>query len=1142
MSSNPATPTKGICLLGMLLLSCSLGFSQAAGEIAGKVADPTGAVIPGVEVTALNTQTGASRTALSSESGIYRIPLLPPGRYSVRASLTGFKTGVREGVTLTVGEVNHIDIRLEVGSISETVTVSGEAPVVNTEQGRVSTLVDAKRIADLPLNGRNIYQLMQIAPGTVNVTNTITEPGTGQGGLSTTSVNGGRVNFNGFWLDGVGNKGLSGGTNLDPSVDSIQEFRMETLNFSAEFGNSSGSVINVVSKAGTNRFHGTAYEFHRNDNLDAREFFDEDGKPEFKQNQFGATLGGPIRKNSTFFFASYEGLRIRTGQSAIETFESPQWASFVKSYGAPVAKFLYANYPGKAITTVTDTVGSYLVSQGLVPAGPNDGPPTQANVDGFLRSEFNSPAGALKVGDPIIGETSFFTPDTTDANQFSVRIDQEMRGGKDKLFGRYYRNQSESPIVVSRAAFNSPSIAKGHQLALTETHIFSPRIVNEFRAGLNRGVLDIIAGTPGVPQIVDGANGVTYFGAYNGYPQSFHENTFTYSDVISISKGNHGMKMGVTYQRNQENSEFNVGRPSYTFYGLVYLALDDPYYQVGGVDPHIVDGTRRAELHSNFRGWRNREVGLFFNDDWKIRPNLTLNLGLRFDLYTRLREVQGRTTKFDLSKGDDIFARVRNGNFAVADALSAGDHNNFAPRVGFAWDPSGNGKMSVRGGFGVAYQSGVYNPLANSRWNPPFYSFNLICRFDACQRPNETVLYGPQRAGQAVTVTGADPNPGAGSFEGNIIAYEPTNNNSTYLTGIANPNMRDPYVMSWFVGIQREIFRNTSFEINYVGTGGRKIIRAENFNRFNGDRIGRASPTGEFAGATALNRVNPAFGILRFWENSVSSSYNGLQTQVSRRFSKGWAMTGNYTWAHSLDTRSTWHSGATTTSLAQEGYSTDVTNQRLDYGRSIFDARHRLVVSYIWELPFFKDRNGLVNAILGGWQVNGGLSLQSGLPFTPYDARAFSNVTGGDYNADGNNNDRPNAPSIGNSFDAPERSMWVNPGGGPFRIPTTNPEGVPTTSEKLGPYFGRPANGTNGTLGRNTYEGPGYANHDFATFKNFRLPFGEEAKLQVRFEFFNVFNRVNFQQPEPRINNSRFGRPFSTFDARQIQIGLKVIF
>ncbi len=1113
----------------IMLLGSPTVWAQAYGEITGTVMDATKAVIPGAEVIATNVGTGISRNALSGTSGVYRIPLLQPGNYTIRATITGFKTAVREGITVTVGQDVHVDIILEVGNIAETVTVTGEASTVDTEQGRVSSLVDSKRILDMPLNGRNVYQLMQLAPGALNTQSTIQEPGTGLGGLSTTAVNGGRINFNGFWLDGVTNRSLSGGTNIDPNVDSIQEFRMESLNFSAEFGSASASVVNVVSKSGTNDFHGTAFEFLRNDNIDAREFFD-DAKPEYKRNQFGASLGGPIRKNSTFFFTSWESLRLRTGSSAVETMESPQWGGFVQKYGAPVAQFLYKNYPApRPVTGAVLSVGDYLTEWGFI------GEPTQAEVDDFLQSTFGSPAGALAASDPMIGEASFFLPDSTDTDQWSVRIDHEFRGGKDKLFGRYYWNKQKTITLFQRPAFNSPSDGEAHQPSLSETHIFSPTVVNEFRVGLNRGRLDIYAGTPGAPYIIDAFSGTDYFGAYNGYPQLFTENVYNYSDVINITKGSHGIKAGVEFRRNQENSDFNVGRPSYYFYGLVYLALDDPYYQVGGVDPHIVDGTRKAELSSNGRGWRNTEFGAFFNDDWKLAPGFTLNLGVRYDLYTRLTEVQNRATKFDMTKGNDLWTRLRDGEFAATTALSEGDHNNFAPRIGFAWDPFRDGRMSIRAGYGVAYQAGVYNPLANSRWNPPFYSFNLIC--DVCGDPDSVILYGPQTPGQTVTADGPNPNIGAGKFEGNIIAYWPDNPNTTYLTGIPNPRMRDPYVQSWFFGIQRELSRDLSIEANYVGTAGRKLIRAENFNRFTGDRVGEESPTGEWAGDTSLNLINQTYGRMRFWENSVTSSYNALQTQVSKRFSKGWALTGNYTWAKSIDLRSTWHSGATSSNGAQEGYSTNVNNIQLDRGRSIFDARHRFVVNGIWDVPLFANSRLLLQNLFGGWQVNGILSLQSGQPFTPHNTLSFPR--GGDFNADGNNNDRPNTPSIGNSFSS-SRSDWVDPNAGPFRIQGASES--PTTSEKMA-FFGTPQPGTDGTLGRNTYDGPGFANVDFSLFKSFKIPaVNEEARLQLRFEFFNVLNRPNFYQPTPQINSVQFGRATQTFDAREIQFGIKFIF
>jgi hypothetical protein len=1140
---NKARLIVGYFLLAgaIMLLGSALSWGQTSGEITGIVTDATKAVIPGVEVVATNTGTGISRNALSESTGLYRIPLLSPGTYTVKASMTGFKTAVREGITLTVGQVARVDLVLEVGNIAETVTVSGEASPVDTEQGRVSTLVDSKRILDMPLNGRNIYTLMTLAPGAVNTQSTDFEPGAGTA-ENTSSVNGGRANFNGFWLDGVSNTGLSGGTNLTPNVDAIQEFRMETMNFSAEFGANAGSVVNVVSKSGTNSFHGTAYEFLRNDAADAAEYFDpwnpdtnSKDIPPYKRNMFGGSVGGPIVKNHLFFFGSYQGLRVRTGNSLVNTFESPQWANYVQQYGAPVAQFLYKNYPAtRPLTSITSNVGDYLTEQGWI------GEPTQAEVDSFLGSTFGSPAGALAADAPMIGDTSYFLPDPSEENQYSLRIDEEFRGGKDKLSARYFQDTFNGQIVtVEREAFSSPQQVKAIQPSVSETHIFSPAIVNEFRFGLNRNRNDIYAGDPGVPAIGDGYAGTSYFGAYNGYPQFFTENVYSYSDVVNITKGKHGMKTGVEFRRNQENSTFDVGRPSYYFYGLVYIALDDPYYQAAGVNPNLVSGSNLAELDHNNRGWRNTEFGAFFNDDWKILPNLSLNLGVRYDLYTRLTEVQNRTTQYVMNNGDNLWYRVENGYFDTATALSAGDHNNFAPRIGFAWDPFKDGKTSVRGGYGIAYQAGVYNPLANSRWDPPFYSFNGILLPSWGGVEGSTILYGPQTPGQAVTSTGPNPNPGAQLYEGNIMAYYPENPNTTYLTGIANPRMRDPYVESWFFGIQRELLRDVTLEVNYVGTAGRKIIRAENWNRFNGDRLGYISPVGTGEGDTSLNRLNSTYGTMRFWENSVTSSYNALQAQVSKRFTKGYALTANYTWAHSIDLRSTWHSGATSSNGAQEGYSTDVEDIRLDRGRSIFDARHRFVVNGIWDLPLFANSSTKIQNLLGGWQVNGILSLQSGQPFTPFIGTSFSG--GGDWNGDGTNNDRPNTPSIGNSITS-DRSSWINPASGPFNIPTTNPSGVPTLAEKEA-FFGVPELGTTGTLGRNTYEGPGFANVDFSVFKNIKIPqINEQSMVQVRFEFFNMFNRINFYQPTPTLNSSTFGTPTQTFDARQIQFGIKFIF
>jgi hypothetical protein len=332
------------------------------------------------------------------------------------------------------------------------------------------------------------------------------------------------------------------------------------------------------------------------------------------------------------------------------------------------------------------------------------------------------------------------------------------------------------------------------------------------------------------------------------------------------------------------------------------------------------------------------------------------------------------------------------------------------------------------------------------------------------------------------------------------------------------------------------LVRDTTIEVNYVGTLGRKLIRSEDFNRFAGDQLGWPEPGfGRFDGDPALNRINDAEGTLRFWENSVNSNYHALQVQFNKRYAAGFSLNAHYTWAKALDIRSTWHSGSTSSNFRQEGYSTDLRNIRADYGRAVFDARHRAVVNWLWDMPFLRNADSwAVSNLIGGWQLNGIVALQSGQPFTPHVNSSFASGDA-DFNADGNRNDRPNTPSVGSRLSC-SRSDFTNPNSGCFNISGSS------TADKLA-YFGKPEDGAIGTLGRNTYDGPGLANVDFSLFKNINVPqISEDARFQVRFEFFNLFNRVNFFQPEPRIEFSTFGTPTESFDSREIQIGFKFIF
>ncbi len=728
-------------------------------------------------------------------------------------------------------------------------------------------------------------------------------------------------------------------------------------------------------------------------------------------------------------------------------------------------------------------------------------------------------------------------------------------------------------------------------------HVFNPRLTNEFRFGYVRNRNDISVATPGVPSIgmQDGSIG---FGSYNGYPQQFRENIYSYSDMVSLNHGKHSFKIGVDLRRNLENSEFNITRPSYYFLDQTFFAMDAPTTEVAGVDPGIISN-KPAQLADNYRNWRNIEFGAYFQDDWKFRHNLTLSLGMRYDLFTRHTERAGQVTTFIPGPGASIQGNgffldaIKNANipagapgcsvatgqnpalaqlagacgpggFAAAQSLGAGNHKNFGPRVGVAWDPFGNGKMAIRGGWGISYEGTLYNPLSNSRWNLPFYSFNSASNYLA--GGSQIVIYGPQTPGQAPIFTGPPLNPGMGTgvqATGNIAGWASTNQNLASLTGIIFPSgIRDPRVQNYFGGVQKELFSGTVIEVNYVGTRGRNLFRAENANRLPGGKLpsgtciqvqGRqeCSLISQF-NTTGL--LNPNYGTLRVWDNVSQSWYNGLQASLRRQMGKGIVFSLNYTYSHSIDTGSDWHSGSTSANgaAAGDGYSLDQTRPFLDKGNSTFDIRHRIVGNYVWELPWFKDQHGFVGHVLGGWQYNGIWSYQSGPHWTPYISSARKLVacatdptglcnTGGDFNLDGVNNDRPDAPN-GNNFNAGAQG-WAN---GFFGGAGSTFTGA--YNRGAHPFFSTPCTGCNGNLGRNTFVGPAHFNTDQSLFKNIRI--SERFKAQFRAEFFNAFNHTNFLLPSSstganfanRITSGIFGEAAGTLDPREIQFGLKLFF
>lgn len=1244
-----------LVLLSMLALTISMTAQIQNGQIQGTVTDPQGAAIASAKVTVTNLGTNYSVATATNATGNYTAKELPVGSYKVTVEAPGFKTVSNTSITVNAGTIARVDAKMQIGEAREVVEVTGEMAAVNTEDSKLAATVTSQQISNLPLNGRNVYDLMQLAPGAINVTGVDFENG------HNTVVNGLRENFNGFLVNGVSNKGLSGGNIVTPIQDSVQEFQQLQLNMSAQYGNSAGAINNLVTKSGTNGFRGSAWWFVRNDVFDANQYFlnqqsdpfkDPNGtlcpagdtskcfKPALRFNQFGATFGGPIVKDKLFFFASYQGDRFKTvGPPTTINVETPEYrAAVAAALPNSTANLLYSNFL-PALTGVNPISLDQYFAQGLEPNGFNYadyvcpdyvGPALAAKFQSLIGvtaadqaqelSTTGAPcsvvvpvqAGAFSRSAPFLrSSVAIFKSQTGslgngnlfNGNEGSFRLDYTP-GSSDRFFGQYNYFRSSDSVGSCNAActrgFTNPLVSLFPGGQASWVHTFSPTILNEARFGYQQNRTLVSTGTPGVPQIGGGGildDGTAGFGSYAGYPQFFKEHIYTYSDMVSISHGNHNLKIGADFRRNIENSEFSVARPSFYMFDPLFFAADAPWEQAAGVDPGICTPpcgspnlNPTPQLASNVRHWRNWEVGAYFQDDWKITKRLTLNLGLRWDLFKRHNELNNLTTTFVPGPGDNLldgvinaanvancpvgftdqqFAQVAQlqgvcgpGGFAPAKSLGAADKNNFGPRVGFALDVFGNGKTALRGGFGVSYEGTLYNPLSNSRWNLPYYSFNFVDSF--LVGDVNTPIYGPMTCTATScspdptatpTFTGPPTNPGQGvgaQATGNLTGWAPFSPNQAILTGIVLPEgIRDPYVYSYFLGVQHEMPWKMVLETNYVGNAGHKLFRAENINRHPGSALPAGSVITDNFGRTWTGNGAPGFanniyGNMRNWRNVVNSNYNALQLSVKKQMSRGLLFNVNYTWSHTIDGGSTWHSGATTANggAAGEGYTTDFTLPQLDRGNSLFDIRHRVIINYVYELPG-QNLHGVLGAVLGGWSYNGIWSFQSGAHWEPFRGGAprlvgdcttagiaggLCSNTGGDFNLDRGRNDRPDSSAA--NFN-PGRDLWKT-----GWDPAAGTGGTPVLSA--------PCLGCVGNLGRNNFVGPGLWTADMTLAKAFK--FTERVSLKFEAQGFNVFNRANFLiatsggGAHNDLRDANFGQAAGTLNARNLQFGLRLSF
>lgn len=1072
----------------VFVLLLNSAFAQVTGSISGTIDDASGAPLRGVAVRVKNLETGWSQSVTTDKNGRFYIPAFPIGLLQLSAEKGGFKRSVRTGLQLVVGAELTVNLRMELGDLKQEITVSSDAPLVNTTTEDVSGLVGERAVKNLPLNGRSWDNLITLNPGAISYNLKSANTTTSSGNTFTIAgrrpmdnlvlLNG--IEYGGASLVGVTPGGVSGGL---LGIDAVREFNVLTDSYSAQYGKRSGGQVSVVTQSGTNEVHGTLFEFLRNSKLDARNYFDNGPVPPLRRNQFGGALGGPIIRNKLFLFGNYEAFRQSLSVSNVAVVPDAQ----VRTGLLPDAAGVY-----RPVAGLDSSMLKYM----------------------SFWPDANGPQLTI-AGQPSGTALAFSSPKQKMREDFGTVRSDYLAGQGDTLSFAYTVDDGDSLTPLADPLFGSDLRLRNQIASLQELHIFSPRAINTFRAGFSRAAFSydsfplttlspdtsfVQGSNPGGIVISGGLTttglaAITPAGPNNAANVRSHRNLFTWSDDFEVSTGKHQFAAGVWFQRLQDNEN-----SASTTLGQVNFSSLQSFLQ-GRISNFNVTPNRTA------LGWRTLLGAWYVTDKIRLRSNLTAEIGLRHEFTTGWNEVAGRAANYVTDASGALITNPRVGS-------SAFTQNNarrlFGPRIGLAWDPFGNGKTAIRAGFGMYYS--LLDSLSKLNALPPF---------------NGTLAYSNVQLSSILPInpsTPAQPSCAPDRLTDCVI-YSPQG---------VQPDAKTPTVERWSLRVEQELGANTLLRVGYVGSFGYHDLISVDPNSIPAQTC--SDPAGCISGGSGAarglapfgsgyvpvsSRPNPFLSSGFFWYSEGNSSYHALQVDVVRRMSRGLEVRGNLTWSKNLDVNSALQ-GAQANNQAQMVMNRN--DLRRDWGPSALNPALQSTISGSYVLPVGRGRkflprtSPLVNALAGGWELNGIATMLSGFPFTP---QIGSNRSG-----DGDTRS-PDRPSLNPDFQGPvvigKQAQWFNPNA--FILPTP---------------------GTWGDVGRGVYRGPGLVTVDLSLFKSISI--SDRTRLQFRAECFNLLNHANFGTPNAiafsggGINPSAGLITNTVTTSRQLQFGLKLMF